>query len=55
MAKAIRAYCSQCGDGTFTEVRNCHLVRCPLFPYRFGKNPKAAVTSLQKIYSVKVI
>jgi len=55
MAKAIRVYCSQCGNETFAEVRGCPLVRCPLFPYRFGMNPKSAIKSLQKTYTIKVI
>lgn len=37
--KAIRAYCLGCGEGTAHDVRNCVITRCPLYPYRLGKNP----------------
>lgn len=55
MAKAIRAYCIGCGGGVTTSVRDCNLERCPLFPYRFGKNPQAAIKYLEKTYNVKII
>ena len=55
MAKAIRAYCIDCGGGVTTSVRDCNLKRCPLFPYRFGKNPQAAIKYLEKTYNVKII
>jgi hypothetical protein len=37
--KAIRAHCLECSSGQPSEVRNCIIPECPLFPYRFGKNP----------------
>lgn len=37
--KAIRAYCIDCMCGNTAEVRRCPLDSCPLFPFRFGKNP----------------
>lgn len=37
--KAIRAKCLDCSGGQPSEVRNCLIEDCPLFPYRFGKNP----------------
>ncbi len=40
--KSIRAYCIECGDGTYKEVRLCPIVDCPLYPYRFGKRPTEA-------------
>ena len=55
MAKAIRTYCIDCGGGVTTTVRDCNLERCPLFPYRFGKNPHAAIKYLEKTYNVKII
>lgn len=55
MAKAIRTYCIDCGGGVTTTVRDCNLERCPLFPYRFGKNPQAAIKYLEKTYNVKII
>ena len=38
--KAIRAKCLDCSGGQSKEVRACQPVDCPLYPYRFGKNPK---------------
>ncbi len=37
--KAIRAKCLECSNYQPKEVRNCLIIDCPLFPYRFGKNP----------------
>lgn len=36
--KAIRAKCLDCSY-TRTEVKLCPVTDCPLYPYRFGKNP----------------
>lgn len=40
--KAIRAKCLDCSCGSAQEVRLCPVKDCPLYPYRFGKNPKRA-------------
>lgn len=37
--KAIRAKCLDCSNDSFKEVERCPIERCPLYPYRFGKNP----------------
>ena len=37
--KAIRAYCLECECGSSEEVKRCHIEKCPLYPFRFGKNP----------------
>lgn len=37
--KAIRAYCLECVCGSSEEVKRCHIEECPLYPFRFGKNP----------------
>lgn len=37
--KAIRAKCLICSAQQPSEVRNCVILDCPLFHYRFGKNP----------------
>lgn len=55
MARAIRKKCLDCSGGFTNEVRDCWAKNCPLFPYRFGKNPKAAIRSLRKTYTVDVI
>lgn len=38
--KAIRAKCLECCDGSSIEVNACVVYDCPLFQYRFGRNPK---------------
>lgn len=38
--RAIRANCLSCSSGQTSEVRNCLIPECALYPYRFGKNPK---------------
>lgn len=37
--KAIREKCLDCCCGSTLEVKECTAERCPLFPFRFGKNP----------------
>lgn len=37
--KAIRAKCISCMCGSAKEVTLCGAQKCPLFPFRFGKNP----------------
>lgn len=37
--KAIRAKCLDCCCGQLREVEQCPSTRCPLHPFRFGKNP----------------
>ncbi len=37
--KVIRVKCLDCCNGSYTEVDNCTVKRCPLHPFRFGKNP----------------
>lgn len=39
MLKAIRRKCLDCSGGSHTEVADCLLRQCPLFPFRLGKNP----------------
>ena len=38
--KAIRAKCLDCCCGHPSEVRDCTVKNCPLYPHRFGKRPK---------------
>ena len=35
--QAIRAYCIGCEDKS--EVKNCPVTDCELYPFRMGKNP----------------
>ena len=37
--KAIKAKCLDCSCDSATEVKECPVESCPLFPFRFGKNP----------------
>lgn len=37
--KAIRRKCLDCSGGSHTEVADCLVHQCPLFPFRLGKNP----------------
>ena len=37
--KAIRAKCLDCCCGSAANVKLCDIERCPLFAFRFGKNP----------------
>ena len=37
--KAIREKCLDCCGNSSTEVKYCSGVNCPLYPFRFGKNP----------------
>lgn len=37
--KAIRSQCFECSGGSTLEIRNCAISDCPLFEFRFGKNP----------------
>ena len=44
--KAIRAHCKQC-VGTFNEIKECGGDgTCPLFDFRFGKNPYRKIRKL---------
>ena len=38
--KAIRAKCIECSAGSYSEVRACHVKKCPLHAYRTGHRPK---------------
>ncbi len=37
--KVIRRKCLDCSVDQPTEVRLCPVTKCPLWPYRMGKNP----------------
>ena len=48
--KAIRAKCLDCSCGNPNEVKLCPVEKCPLYPFRLGKNPniKREYTEEQK-------
>lgn len=37
--KAIRKMCLECLGGSTEDVKNCTAKTCPIYHYRFGKNP----------------
>lgn len=37
--KAIREKCLDCSNGSYKEVELCPVTRCPIYTFRFGKNP----------------
>ena len=39
-AQAIKQHCTECSGGTPKEVTLCHIVNCPLWPFRFGYSVK---------------
>ena len=39
MGKAIRRKCLDCSGFSSSEVNICTVKLCPLFPFRFGKDP----------------
>jgi hypothetical protein len=49
--KAIRLKCLECCAESSNEVKVCHMKDCPLWAFRFGKNPyrvKRQLTDEQK-------
>jgi hypothetical protein len=46
--KAIKANCLDCSGGSYIQLKNCHLTNCPLWPYRFGKNPYLRLSDEEK-------
>ena len=47
--KAIRRKCLDCSGGSLTEIADCLVQQCPLFPFRLGKNPwRAPVSEAQR-------
>lgn len=38
--EAIRAKCLDCCGGEVTEVRICHIKKCPLWPFRMGREER---------------
>ena len=38
--KAIRLKCLECANFQWSEVRDCNILDCALYVYRFGRNPR---------------
>ena len=37
--KAIRKKCLECSNFSHTEIEQCPITDCALYPFRFGKDP----------------
>jgi len=46
--KAIRAKCLDCSGGMPSEVRDCLVRNCALYPFRMGTNPWRAPVSAEQ-------
>jgi hypothetical protein len=44
-AKAIRQNCIECCCGNAAEVARCHMLGCPMWPFRMGTDPYRAKQS----------
>lgn len=48
LRRIIRLKCLECCCGSVSEVRNCIICACPLWPYRMGSNPFRKVSEAQR-------
>ena len=49
--KAIRKKCLDCTCNQPKEVRECTVIKYPIYPYRFGRRPdKATLDTLKEFY-----
>lgn len=46
--KAIRLKCLDCSCGSSNEVKQCPVVKCPLYPFREGRDPFRAKVELSE-------
>lgn len=51
--RAIREKCVDCMCGSFYEVKLCPSTDCPLYEFRFGKNPNRAGIGNKNPFDVK--
>ena len=50
--KAIRKKCLDCTCDQHKEIRECPIINCALWPYRFGHRPdEATLDTLKEFYS----
>lgn len=54
LTRAIRLKCRDCA-GTSDNIRDCHICKCPLWSFRFGKGTAAAIRTLSKTYDVCLV
>ena len=50
---AIKAKCLDCCCGQTSEIRECTIVKCPLHPFRLGKDPFAAKREISEEQKVQ--
>lgn len=48
LMKAIRKKCLECSCGSSTEVKECPVIKCPLWTYRSGHRPKTDILSTEE-------
>jgi hypothetical protein len=46
--KAIKRRCLDCSGFLKGAVRTCHRTTCPLYPFRFGKNPNRTLSGSKR-------
>jgi len=46
--KIIRKHCLACMGGSYDLVRNCTSFECPVYIFRFGKNPNKILKPTQR-------
>ena len=50
--KAIRKKCLDCTCYQPKEIKQCRIIDCPIYPYRFGRRPdKATLDTLKEFYA----
>ena len=42
LLRTIKNHCTECCGGNVLEVKLCTVERCPLYSFRFGKDPNPA-------------
>jgi hypothetical protein len=53
--KAIRAKCLDCSGGMQSEVRDCLVRNCALYPFRMGSNPwRAPVSDEHRVRAARI-
>ena len=53
--KVIRAYCLDCCGTSSNEAKLCPSESCPLYPFRFGKNPYRTPRTLSEEHKAKLL
>ena len=52
--KAIRKKCLDCSNYQPKEIRLCPVIKCAIYPYRFGRRPDAkTISTLEEYFGKK--